>query len=223
LKRVFGLVLAVLLSPSLSLAQISVTETGAAKIIQPSQTSPTSNSPSTLLEVKIPAGTAIEVEAAYTVNSIDVKPGERISFRVLVPVIIDGITVIQKDALVTARITQAKRGGHWGKAGRLAWSMEDVIGVDNSRITLAPDTTSRGDKLWSLEAKNSEDIKGQGSVKGRSHTGEVAARMIVSGVFFPPLALMNGFKRGENAVLSEGRRFVVYVGKDLTVKINAAP
>jgi hypothetical protein len=225
LKRVFGLVLAVLLSPSLSLAQISVTETGAAKIIQPSQTSPTSNSPSTLLEVKIPAGTAIEVEAAYTVNSIDVKPGERISFRVLVPVIIDGITVIQKDALVTARITQAKRGGHWGKAGRLAWSMEDVIGVDNSRITLAPDTTSRGDKLWSLEARgrNSDDIKGQGSVKGTSHTGEVAARMIVSGVLFPPLALMNGFKRGENAVLSEGRRFVVYVGKDSTVKINLAP
>jgi hypothetical protein len=225
LKRVFGLVLAVLLSPSLSLAQISVTETGAAKIIQPSQTSPTSNSPSTLLEVKIPAGTAIEVEAAYTVNSIDVKPGERISFRVLVPVIIDGITVILKDALVTARITQAKRGGHWGKAGRLAWSMEDVSGVDNSRITLAPDTTSRGDKLWSLEARgrNSDDIKGQGSVKGTSHTGEVAARMIVSGVLFPPLALMNGFKRGENAVLSEGRRFVVYVGKDLTVKINASP
>jgi hypothetical protein len=51
----------------------------------------------------------------------------------------------------------------------------------------------------------------------------VAARMIVSGVLFPPLALMNGFKRGENAVLSEGRRFVVYVGKDLTVKINASP
>lgn len=223
MKRFLLLLLAVLLSQSMSFAQISVTETGAAKIIQPSQTSSTSNPPRPILEVKIPAGTPIEVEATYTVNSIDVKPGERISFRVLVPVIIDGITVIEKDALVTARITQAKRGGHWGKAGRLAWSMEDVIGIDNSRITLAPDTTSRGDKLWSLEAKNSEDIKGQGSVKGTSHTGEVAARMIVSGVFFPPLALMNGFKRGENAVLSEGRRFVVYVGKDLTVKINAAP
>lgn len=175
--------------------------------------------------MRIPAGTPIEVEAAYTVNSIEVKPGERISFRVLVPVIIDGVTVIEKDALVTARLTQAKRGGHWGKAGRLAWSMEDVIGADNSRITLAPDTTSRGDKLWSLEAKgkHSEDIKGQGNVKGTSHSGEVAARMIVTGALFPPLALMNGFKRGGNAVLSEGRRFVVYVGKDSTVKINAAP
>jgi uncharacterized cupredoxin-like copper-binding protein len=225
LKRFLLLLLAVLLSQAISFAQTSAVTTSAAQIIQPSQ-STVAVSPTTqrlLRQVNLSAGTPIEVEAAYTVNSIDVKAGERISFRVLVPVIIDGITVIEKDALVTARITQAKRGGHWGKAGRLAWSMEDVIGVDNSRITLAPDTTSRGGKLWSLEAKNSEDIKGQGSVKGTSHTGEVAARMIVSGVFFPPLALMNGFKRGENAVLSEGRRFVVYVGKDLTVKINAAP
>jgi len=226
LKRIFWLVLAVLLSQSMSFAQTSVTETGAAKIIQPSQNpSATSLSPKTLLEVKIPAGTPIEVEAAYTVNSIEVKPGERISFRVLVPVMVDGVTVIEERALVTARITQAKRGGHWGKAGRLAWSMEDVIGADNSRILLDPDTTSRSVKLWSLDekGKHSEDIKGQGNVKGTSHTGEVAARTIVAGALFPPLALMNGFKRGENAVLSEGRRFVVYVGKDSSVKINAIP
>jgi hypothetical protein len=225
-KRFLLLLLAVLLLQASSFAQTSVAETSAAKIIQPSQTSPaTSLSPQAGFEVKIPAGTPIEVEAAYTVNSIDVKPGERISFRALIPVMIDGVTVIEKDALVTARITRAKRGGHWGKAGRLAWSMEDVVGADNTRIPLAPETTSRGDKLWSLETKGkqSEDIKGEGSVKGTSHTGEVAARTIVAGALFPPLALMSGFKRGENAVLSEGRRFVVWVGRDTTVKINVAP
>jgi len=228
LKRVFWLLLAVLLSQSMSFAQTSVAETGAAKIIQPSQTSTaTTPIPAQRIgpELKIPAGTPIEVEVAYTVNSRDVKPGEQISFRVLIPIIVDGVAVIEKDALVTARVTQAKRGGHWGKAGRLAWSMEDVVAVDNTRILLAPETTSRGDKLWSLEAKgkHSEDIKGQGSVKGTSHTGEVAARMIVAGALFPPLALMHGFKRGENAVLHEGRRFVVSVGKDTPVKVSAAP
>lgn len=227
MKRFLLLLLAVLLSQAISFAQTSAVTTSAARIIQQSQ-STVAVSPTTqrlLRQVNLSAGTPIEVEAAYTVNSIEVKPGERISFRVLVPVIIDGVTVIEKDALLTARLTQAKRGGHWGKAGRLAWSMEDVIGVDNSRITLAPDTTSRGDKLWSLEAKgnHNEDIKGQGSVKGTSHTGEVAATMIATGALFPPLALMNGFKRGGNAVLSEGRRFVAHVGKDSTVKINAAP
>jgi hypothetical protein len=34
-----------------------------------------------------------------------------------------------------------------------------------------------------------------------------------------PLVLMHGFKRGENAVLPEGKRFVVYVQRDTIVKL----
>jgi len=227
LKRFFWLLLVLLPSQAVSFAQTPVVEAGAAKIIQQSQSAVDTSSTTrpAIREVKLAAGTLIEVEVAYTVNSIDVKPGERISFRVLVPIMVDGVTVIERDALVTARVTQAKRGGHWGKAGRLAWSMEDVVAVDNARIPLAPETAARADKLWSLENKrtNNESAIGQGRVKGTSHAGEVAAMTIVTGAFFPPLALMNGFKRGENAVLHEGRRFVVSVGKDTTVKINAAP
>jgi hypothetical protein len=203
-------------------AQTTVVPAAAEQIIQPSQ----SAAPSTdaaRSEVKLPAGTPIEVEVAYTVNSIDVKPGERISFRVLVPVVIDGVTLIGEGALVTARITQAKRGGHWGKGGRLVWSMEDVVAVDNSRVLLAAETASRDEKLWSLETGRTTKptTMGQGRVKGTSHTGEVATMAVVSGVLFPPLALLGGFKRGENAVLREGRRFVVVVGKDATVQIAA--
>jgi hypothetical protein len=207
-----------------SFAQTSVVETAAAKIIQPSQTSTTALNVPPAAELKIPAGTPIEIEVAYTVNSLDVKPGERISFRVLIPIVIDGVIVIEKGALVTARLTQAKRGGHWGKPGRLVWSMEDVVAIDNTRIPLAPETASRSDKLWSLETKrsNSETTMGEGRVKGTSHTGEVAAHAIFAGALFPPLALMGGFRRGENAVLREGRRFVVAVGKETTVKPVAA-
>ena len=63
---------------------------------------------------------------------------------------------------------------------------------------------------------------GQGKVKGTSHTGEVATMSILTGALFPPLALMGGFKRGENAILREGRRFVVAVGKESTVKTMVA-
>jgi hypothetical protein len=216
-----------LASQVISFAQTSAVATGAAKIIQQSQStvdvSPAAQS--LRREVKLPAGTPIDVEVAYTVNSIDVKPGELISFRTLIPVVVEGVTVIEKGALVTARITQAKRGGHWGKAGRLAWSMEDVVGADNTRILLAPETRSRDEKLWSLEKKmtNSETAMGEGRIKGTSHSGEVATRAVLAGALFPPLALLSGFKRGENAVLSEGRRFVVSVGKDTLVKGIAAP
>jgi hypothetical protein len=141
-----------------------------------------------------------------------------------VPIVIDGVTVIERDALVTARVTQAKRGGHWGKAGKLAWAMEDVVAADSSRVLLAPETATRSDKLWSLEPKTSksETRMGEGRVTGTSHAGQVAAVSIASGIIFPPLALMGGFKRGENAILREGRRFVVAVAKDTTVKPGGA-
>ena len=227
MKRFLWLLLVMLSSQAMSFAQTVVPETGDAKIIQQSQSTVDTSSPAqnSIREVKLSAGTLIEVEVAYTVNSLDVKPGERISFRVLVPIVIDGVTVIERDALVTARITQAKRGGHWGKAGRLVWSMEDVVAADATRVPLAPETAARGDKLWSLEPKppNSESTMGQGRVKGTSHTGEVATMSIITGALFPPLALLGGFKRGENAVLSEGRRYVVSVGRDTPVKVRVTP
>lgn len=224
MKRLFWLLLALLLSQSVSSAQTADVGTAATKIIQPSQTSTPTLNAQPVSELKIPAGTLIEIEVAYTVNSLDMKPGERISFRVLIPIVIDGVTVIEKGALVTARLTQAKRGGHWGKPGRLAWSMEDVVAVDATRVPLGPETASRSDRPWSLETKpaNSETMMREGRVKGTSHTGEVAAHAIFAGALFPPLALMGGFRRGENAILREGRRFVVAVDKDATVKAIAA-
>jgi hypothetical protein len=229
LKRLLWLLLLLLAAQAMSFAQTLVPETSDAKVIQQTQSSTTASasiyaSTQPGLELKIPARTLIEVEVAYTVNSLYVKPGERISFRVLVPIVIDGVTVIERDALVTARIMQAKRGGHWGKAGKLVWSMEDVVAADASRVPLSPETAARGDKLWSLEPKttNSESTMGQGKVRGTSHSGEVAVVSIATGVLFPPLALMGGFKRGENAVLSEGRRYVVWVGKDTFIKSRAA-
>lgn len=217
-----------LLLVSTAAAQSVAVQPPAEQTIQPSQSSaPDPNARQSASELKLPGGTPIEIEVAYTVNSLDLKAGERISFRVLVPIVIDGVTVIERDALVTARITQAKRGGHWGKAGKLAWAMEDVVAADGSRIPLAPETATRSDKLWSLEPKpkDSETKMGEGRVTGTSHAGEVAIVSVASGILFPPLALMGGFKRGENAILREGRRFVVAVAKDTTVKVAvvAAP
>ena len=224
MRNVATLVFAFLLLVSTAGAQTVAIQPAAEQTVQPSQSIDPDLTPrQRTSEPKIPAGTPIEVEVAYTVNSLDVKPGEQISFRVLVPIVIDGMTVIERDALVTARITSAKRGGHWGKAGKLVWSMEDVVAADSTRIPLAPETAS-GNKLWSLETRSvkKEPAKAQGSVKGTSHVGEVATMAVVSGVLFPPLALLGGFKRGENAILREGRRYVVAVGRDSTVKVVAA-
>jgi hypothetical protein len=66
---------------------------------------------------------------------------------------------------------------------------------------------------------------GRAGVKGISHGKEVATKTIVLGALmapvFPiaPLALMQGFKRGENAVLPEGKRLLVFVSTEASVKV----
>jgi len=189
-------------------AQEPQTTSGAANPGQLSVVEGTNNPQVEPREVKIPAGTPLEIETAYTVSSLDVKPEELISFRVIVPLKVDGITVIEKDSLVTGRVVEAKRGGHWGRAGKLSWIMQDVVAVDLTRVPLQ----ARNDLP---QAKN--------GVTGTSHSGEVATRMIVFGTLLWPIApivLINGFKRGENAVLPEGKRFIVFVKSDTTVKIR---
>lgn len=137
------------------------------------------------------------------------RPNDFLSFRVLVPVKVDGITLIDKDALVTGRVIESKRGGRWGKAGKLSWIMLDVVAVDLSRVPVQPHQELPG---------------GHDRIRGISHGGEVAARTIMmSAVFFPlaPLAVIGGaFKRGEDAILPEGKRFIVYVQKETNVSVT---
>jgi hypothetical protein len=211
LKTLVSLLLAAFLSQSTALAQSAVVETGATKPIQQSQsTADTGLSQQNLKrEFTIPAGTAIEIEAAYSVRSLDVRPNDYVSFRVLVPIKVDGVTAIEKYSLVTGRVVEAKRGRHWGKAGKLSWTMVDVVAVDLTRVP--------------LQAQKDLPAAGNG-IRGTSHGGQVATEMLVFGaLLFPisPLVLMSGFKRGENAVLPQGKRFIVFVKSDTNVKVSA--
>ena len=195
-------------------AQTAPPESGATKIVQESERS---TEPATVVaqdkrKVKVPAGTPLEIEAVHTVRSVDVRPNDSLSFRVLVSIVIGEVTVIEKDALVTGRVIQAKRGGRWGKAGKLSWTMSDVVAVDLSRVPV----------------QISNDLAdNRNRIRGISHGGEVAARAIVLGALFPPAAAIGviggAFKRGGDAVLPEGKRFVIYVQKDTDVTVPAAP
>ena len=214
LRKLTSLLITAFLSQAMALAQNPATETSAARSIQLSRSIADACDSSPLLsrEVRIPAGTAIDVESAYTVSSLDLRPNEYLSFRVLIPVKVDGDTVIEKGALVTARVVESKRGRHWGKAGKLSWEMVDVVAVDGTR----PPVQALKDLADSRTG-----------IKGTSHGAEVATKTIVLGALmaplFPiaPLALMSGFKRGESAVLPEGKRYVVYVKSDTVVKVSA--
>ncbi|HVS81481.1 MAG TPA: hypothetical protein VHE60_07085 [Pyrinomonadaceae bacterium] len=214
MKKFFSIVLLTSLA-STSMAQSGVTRPpDATKPIQQSESAVAISAPTQpqRREVKLPAGTPIDIEATYTVSSLDFRPGDFLSFRVLVSVMIDSVTLIDKNSLVTGRVVEAKRGRHWGKAGRLSWTMQDVVAVDGTRVAL----------------QAQKDLPtGRNGIKGTSHGGEVATKTILMGALlaplFPiaPLALLSGFRRGEDAVLPQGKRFVVFVQRDANITAPA--
>jgi len=154
-----------------------------------------------LTAITIPDGTPVELEMSYTVSSADVEEGTAISFNVVLPVKIGNNTVIARGARATARVTKAKKGGSWGRAGQLAWAMQDVAAIDGSRIALQ-------------FAK---------STKGDSKGGTVATAVIVTGLIFWPAAPFWGFKKGKDAKIPAGKRFDVMVHGDTVVNVTANP
>lgn len=208
-RNLISLLLAAVLLQSTTLAQSPLVPADAIKPVQESQSVSDSPAPAQpeSREIKLAMGTAIEIESAYTTSSLNLRPNDYLTFRVLIPIKVDGVIVIPDKALVTGRVVEAKRGGHWGKAGRLSWAMQDVIALDGTRVPI----------------RVQKDIpSGREGIKGTGHGGQVATEMVVFGALmfaFAPLVLMSGFKRGENAVLPEGKRFTVFVEADTVVKV----
>lgn len=148
------------------------------------------------VEVKVPDGTPLEIELMTTISSATAKEGDIVDFTVVNPVVINGITVIEKGAPAKARIAAVKKAGYWGKAGRIGWTMQDALAADGNRIALR------------MEKKLTGDSKG----------GTVATATIVTAVVFWPAAPFWGFKKGKNAVFPAGKRFEAFVHGDVAVK-----
>jgi hypothetical protein len=158
---------------------------------------------SKVAEVKVPKGTPVEIETAYEVSSATAEEGDAISFRVVSPVKVDGVTVIAAGALATGLIVKAKKRGHWGRAGQLGWSMRDTVAVDDQRVPLQFGRVTEGE--------------GKG--------GEVATKTVVTGVLLwpiAPVALLWGFKKGKHAVVPLGKRVEAFTSADVVVRVVEA-
>lgn len=148
------------------------------------------------VEVKVPDGTPLEIELMTNISSATAKEGDIVDFTIVNPVVIDGVTVIEKGAPARARVAAVKKAGYWGKAGRLGWTMQDALAADGNRIALR------------MEKKLTGDSKG----------GTVATGAIVTAMVFFPAAPFWGFKKGKNAIYPAGKRFEAFVHGDVAIK-----
>ncbi len=194
MKSLIFLFLTLFTLNSTLLAQSPALQIPAIETIQPSQSGePQSPAQAKPLSLEIPDGTPIEIEAPYTLSSMDFKPEDKISFRVVDAVKIDGVTVIEQGATATGLVEKSKRGGHWGKAGLFVWTMQTVTAADGSQVPV-----------------RATSVRLRGDSKG----AKVATAMVLTGALMPliaPVALLHGFKRGENAYIPAGKRYTLYV------------
>lgn len=147
--------------------------------------------------VTLKDGTPVELEVAYTVSSADLKEGDAVSFRVVQPVQINGMTVIERGAGATARVVKAEGGKSWGRGGNLTWAIQTVTTVDNQKIPLNYTAGS----------------------KGNGSPGTMTTGIVLTSLVFWPAAPLWGFKKGKPAVIPAGKRFEVFVHGDATIAV----
>ncbi|HEY8184673.1 MAG TPA: hypothetical protein VIF64_01310 [Pyrinomonadaceae bacterium] len=152
--------------------------------------------PQPLSEVKVPDGTEIEVQLKNTASGEELKVGDIVDFSVVRPVVVNGVTIVEKDAPARARITTAKKAGHWGHAGKLEWAMQDVQSVDGNRMPARFTKRAIGD----------------------SKGGTVAVAAVATTVLLGPFGLLWGLKKGKPAIIPAGNRYSAFVSGDTTVK-----
>ena len=149
--------------------------------------------------VHIPAGTVIRIEAAVPVSSADASEGDKIKFLVSRRVLVNGVVVIERGALVRAQVVKSKPAESWGRGGLLGWIVEDVVAVDGTRVPI----------------KLSDRLQG----KNRSKA-VVAAAIATGAVVLPyssPVGLIWALKKGDEAVLDESRKSIALVSVDMEV------
>jgi hypothetical protein len=148
------------------------------------------------VEMKIPDGTQMELELVSNITSKEAQEGDIVNFTVVNPVVVNGVTIIDRGAPAKGRIAVAKKSGRWGRSGKLGWAMQDVLAVDGSRIAVR------------MEKKLSGDSKG----------GTVATGVILTSLVFWPAAPLWGFKKGKEVSIPAGKRLEAFVHGDTTVK-----
>jgi hypothetical protein len=151
-------------------------------------------------EVKVPDGTEIEIELKSNASGEQLKVGDVVDFSVTRPVVVGGVMIFDKGASARARITTAKRAGHWGKAGKLEWAMQDVQAVDGARVPARFTQRATGD----------------------SKGGTVAVAAVATTVLLGPLGLLWGLKKGKPSIIPAGNRYKAFVHGDTSVKGRAA-
>jgi hypothetical protein len=144
------------------------------------------------LEFGLSEDTPIRLRLGRTISSSTENLNDKVDFDVLEAVKVGDVIVIPQGAKAIATVTEAKKKGRMGKAGKL-----------NVNIDYVQDAL--GDKI-PLRA-----VKG-GS--GGSHTGAMTGAIVATSILFFPAAPFFLFMHGKDITIPKGTEITAYVAAD---------
>lgn len=154
---------------------------------------------SVVRSVKIPQGTVVLVETLYPVSSADFKLNNTIAFSVARAVVVDNVLLIPRGTIARARIVRVKKAGSFGRGGALTFEMEQIVAIDGTRIP----------------------VQLTAAAEGGNRTGALAVgAAATSALIFPytaPVAIVWGFKKGDDAVVRGSKQFGAVVKSEVEV------
>lgn len=137
-------------------------------------------------------GTPIKLILKQNMSSGDANLNDRVLFEAAEDVMIDGVKVIAKGAQATGTVTEVKRKGRMGRAGKLHVKIDDVHLTSGERVALRAAQGGKGD--------------------GRA--GAMTGAMVATGIVFFPAAPLFLMMRGKNIKIPAGTLITAYVDGD---------
>jgi hypothetical protein len=148
-------------------------------------------------EVRVPDGTALDLEISSTVSSENTAEGTIVNLTVAEPVVIGGATVFERGAAAHARLTAVKKAGRVGHIGELSWTLQDITSIDGQHVS----------GLFILEARNLDA------------TGKSSGVVVATGDDSQIGGTQFGLHHGKPAVIPAGQHFKAFVHGDTIVKM----
>ena len=150
-------------------------------------------------EVLLRAGTPVVAEASQTYTSRELTAGQSISVRVKFNVVSKRKTLISAGALGSATVTDVRKRGVFGRAGRMEIAIQSVQAVDGQQVLLS------GIPL---------------TLEGKSNLGWAIGIAVVGVFVFFIGALASLLVKGKEAEFRAGTQLNASVASDLEIEVD---
>jgi hypothetical protein len=147
--------------------------------------------------IAVVGGTPLKISLVEQIASNTAHAGDKLRFRTLDSVIMDGWIVVEKGALGEAQVLSAESAGGNGHPGKMQLQFDWVYGVDGLKIQLS-------------DVPETQNGEGQ---KGGASTATIASYLVLG-----PLGLFaHNFVHGKDIIVKPDQKIQVYVAQTVHI------